>query len=404
MRRDGILQCGDDGWRWDANEIRRYIGHGTVLDLIFARIGKLPPETCALLETLACLGNSIEMSLLRAATSLGADALVSMLREPLEEGLLTPMLGTDARTTIGWRFRHDRVQQAAYSRLEPQQRGRAQLTLARRLANHPEFCLQAAEQYLLSADAVRDADERRQVARLFQHAAATARKAVSYAAVGRWLTEAKALLEGDDRADELLAWEIDVDLHAALYALGRLEDADRLFRHIAARDASPLELADAACVQISSLCNRNRLEEALALGIQMLQRLGAHVDEAPKSAAVTGFRELPPHADDVGRPEMTDPKAVASAKIINRLLPAALTMDSMDWMVRESRAMWIESGPCAELVGPLCHTGFVTVFHGDYRKGVRRRSPRPGSERGKGLFPSSRAGPVPVRLHRQSLV
>ncbi len=369
LRRDGILRCCDHGWQWESNAIRRYIGNGTVVDLIAQRIGLLPHESCELLETMACLGNSVEMTLLRAATGACADTLDAMLREPLEEGLLIPIRGEQAGTTSGLRFRHDRVQQAAHGRLDAAQREVLHLVLARRLLADTAFQLQAAEQYLPAVRAVRDPKERRQVAELFKAAAAQARQSASYSAVARWLTEAIAMVAGSDAVDASLVTHLEIELHAALYALGKLDEADRLYSAIEARNNHPLALADAASVQISSLCNRNCLEEAIALGLQMLRRLGLRRDEMHAHLVPARSPQLPTRDEDVLRPEVTDPLVIASGKIINRLLPAAWTMDSMAWMVSESRAMWVDKGPCAELVGPLCHTALVTIFNGDYRSG-----------------------------------
>ncbi|HZE93010.1 MAG TPA: AAA family ATPase, partial [Rhizobacter sp.] len=406
LRRDGALRCDDTGWHWEADVLRRYIGQGTVVDLIAARIGKLPRETCLLMETMACLGNSVEMTLLHAATGIGTEELDAMLREPLEDGLLVPIRSEDAGSADAVRFRHDRVQQAAYGRLDAARREARHIALAQRLRACPDFRLQAAEQYLPAVHAVRDMQERRLVAALFRAAAARARQTVSHGAVVRWLTEAMALLSagadttdqpamalllaeadmtdqpvmallsaGADATDQPALAELEIELHSALYALGELDKADRIYAAIEARGSAPLAVADAACVQISSLCNRNRLDDAIALGLEVLRRLGLQVDETPAGLAALQSRRRPMHDDDVLRPEVTDPRVIACGKIINRLLPVVHGAASMVWMVLESRSMWIEHGPCAALVGPVSHFAFVTMFDGDYRSGhddVRR--------------------------------
>ncbi len=369
LRRDGVLRCGDNGWQWEADAVRGYIGNSTVVDLIAERIGKLSPESCELVETLACLGNAVDMALMQSAVAIGADRLEIALREPLEAGLLVPTRSECRVAASGVRFRHDRVQQAARGRLGPTQCEALHLTLARRLLIDPEFKLQAAEQYLSVVGALRDPAECRQVAELFQAAAVQARLTASHGVAARWLTEAMALLEKSSLVDDPLVTCLEIELHFVLYALGRLEDADRLYNAIETRNDDPLILTDAACTQISSLCNRNRLEEAIVLGVKILRRLGQPVEEADSNLAPDWSKQLPALGNDVLRPEANDPRVIACGKIFNRLLPATLTMNSMTWMVRESRSMWIDSGPCAELVGPLCHSAFVSIFNGDYRGG-----------------------------------
>ena len=66
------------------------------------------------------------------------------------------------------RFRHDRVQQAATSRLAAERLRVLHLTLARRLVNHPEFVGLAAEQYLHVPEDMVGLEERRRVFECFE--------------------------------------------------------------------------------------------------------------------------------------------------------------------------------------------------------------------------------------------
>jgi hypothetical protein len=58
-----------------------------------------------------------------------------------------------------------------------------------------------------------------------------------------------------------------------LYNLGRHDEADRLFGMIGRPDSDPRSLAEASCVQVLSLTNRGRHQEAMAVGLTMLGHL-----------------------------------------------------------------------------------------------------------------------------------
>jgi diguanylate cyclase (GGDEF)-like protein len=377
LRRDGALVLGADGWSWDAVTLRRYVGEGDVVELLAARIDRLPPHAQALLELMACLGGEVELAVLRVGTDLSASVLEEQLTPSLEDGLLVMQHGGVLDGDSAVRFRHDRVQQAAYARLDPVRQRRLHLALARRLAELPELTSIAAQQYLEAVEDVQDRDERRKVAGLFRRAA-TAARLVSHAVADRFLAAAMRLV-GADQPGWLRA-SLEVDRHAALYSLGRLQEADEIYRMIERRRPDPLNLAESACVQISSLTNRGLAPEAVTLGLNLLRLLGLPVPHQGQVAAETdhGLDALyhwvanTDHADDLLRPEMSDRRTLAAARIINRLMPPAFFSDQaiMAWLVTESRRLWAEHGPCAALVGPLSHACVVTIaLRWDYRTG-----------------------------------
>ncbi|MEN3305379.1 MAG: hypothetical protein V7603_1581 [Micromonosporaceae bacterium] len=378
LRRDGALLLGPDGWTWDAGTLRGYLGRGDVVDLLSARIGTLPAPTLALLEVLACLGGEVQLDLLQAASDLPAIAVEERLLPSLEDGLLVREQNGDDSV----RFRHDRVQQAAYTRLDPQARRELHRTLGHRLAPRPGLGVVAAEQYLLAVDAITEPGECREVAVLLREAAVQHRL-LNPTMAERLLAAALSLVATSGAgADDPLIAAVETELHAVLYGLGRHAEADEVYRSIERRHPGPLEQVDTACVQVNSLAIRNRPREAVALGLDMLRRLGVAVPGSEQVGAevergldalyrwVAGGSE----ADDLRRPEVTDPTMCAVGRLINRMMPPACWSDQeiMAWLVVESGRIWAEHGPAAALVGPLSHATHVTIpLSGDYRNGER---------------------------------
>lgn len=378
LRRDGVLVPGADGWEWDSAAIHRYIGQGDVIELVAARIARLPARSRDLLETVACLGGEVRLSLLGAATGLSPAELDEQLAAPVEDGLLVMEKSDDSALQL----RHDRVQQAAYGVLTPARRAALHLSLARRLALQPAFSAAAAQQYLPVVGEITEPQECRQVVRLLQEAAAQARRIANYSTMERVVTAAIELLVRagtETPADERLLATLEIERHAVLYSLGRLDEADAVYRTIESRSGNLLALVDAACVQVASLSNQDRPQEAVALGLTLLRQLGLDPPERLVAADIgqrmDGLREWVQHYDaavDQARPDTSDPRVVATAKLINRLQAPAFFCDMMlvSWLFLESQRLWVEHGPCAALVANLSRAGLVSIWlRQDYRTG-----------------------------------
>jgi diguanylate cyclase (GGDEF)-like protein len=387
LRREGALVPEGDSWRWDATTLRRFVGRGDVVDLLGARIEGLPAATRELLEVMACLGGEVGLELLRIASGRTAEVVATGLLPAAEDGLVgVSRVGSPVAC-----FRHDRVQQAAYGLLAPPALIRLSLAVARRLAEDPAYALAAAQQYLPAAGELTDPDERLVAASLLRQAATAARLVTNHSAAETFLAAALRLLPATDATYR----HVQAEWHAALCSLGRFTEADEVFRDLETGDTDPVRHAGAVCEQIVGLTNRGRMPDSLALGLDLLRRLGTSVpgpDElGPRIGA--GLETLYAWLagggaeDDLARPELTDPRQVAIARVINRLIPPAFFCDqtTMAWLVMESGAVWAAHGPAAALVGPLSHAGFVTIpVRGDYRAGYQavRRVLEVGEARG----------------------
>ena len=246
------------------------------------------------------------------------------LAPALDEGLLVVEPGAHEAV----RFRHDRIREVILRGLDPQRRRTLQLAMARRLAGVPELFAVAAEQYLPVVDAVDDAAERRQVVGLLRRAADQAALIGDYALVNALLAAALRLIDPGETATLI---EVHTGRHAALYSLGRLDEADEEYRTIERLCATALERADATCVQVHSLTHRNRFAEAIGLGLESLRELGITVPAADRLPAELDHQfdhlyrwlDHTDAADDLARPDITDPTLLAATRLINAVLPAA---------------------------------------------------------------------------------
>jgi predicted ATPase/signal transduction histidine kinase len=375
LRRDGLLTATAAGWVWDETAVRAHLAHAEVAGLLAARAAALPEESRQMAEAMACLGGRAELSLLQAAAGEPAGAVDQALAPALDEGLLVAEPGAHPAV----RFRHDRIREAVLGGLEPPRRRALQLAMARRLAAVPELFAAAAEQYLPAAGAVTDAAERRQVVDLLRRAAGQATLTGDYAQVYALLTAALAAIDPGETGP-LTA--VHKGRHAALCCLGRLEDADEVYRIIERLCPAAADRADATAVQVRSLTHRSRLAEAVGLALASLRELGVTAPPRDRLPAELGrqfgylYRWLDTGiADDLVRPDLTDPALLAASSLINASVTAAyFSGDSATtaWLSLEALRICVEHGPAPALIFAVAHIAFGAVaLRGDYAAGYQ---------------------------------
>jgi predicted ATPase/signal transduction histidine kinase len=401
LRRGGALTAAAAGWRWDDAVVRAAVGHSELAGLLSARVEAMPEQSRAVLETMACLGGRAELSLVQTATAASADTVDQKLAPALEEGLLVMEPGVHEAV----RFRHDRIREVILRGLDPPRRRALQLAMARRLATVPELFAAAAEQYLEVADEVHEAAERRVAADLLRRAALQATLVGGYSLVDALLGAALRLIDSGDAATLV---SVHTARHAALYSLGRLDEADEEYLAIKALSPAVTGRAGATAVQVRSLTVRKRFAEAISLGTGTLREFGIAVPSADRLPAELGrqftvmyrWLDQAEAADDLAQSALTEPALLAATRLINATVPAAYFAADhamLAWLGMEALRIWIEDGPGPTLPGPASHAAFAALaLRGDYAAAYRTllrivavgeaRGYEPGTSQARYLF------------------
>jgi predicted ATPase/signal transduction histidine kinase len=376
LRREGVLTPTTAGWQWDDAAARAQLGESEVAGLLAARVAAMPLTTRAVVEAMACLGGRAEVSLLQTVTDVPAGVVDQQLAPALDDGVLVVEPGL--REAV--RFRHDRTREVILRGLDPQRRRALQLAMARRLSGVAELYAVAAEQYLPVIDAVTDAAERQLVVRLLRRAADQASLIGEYGLVNALLAGALRLIGPSETATLI---EVHTSRHATLYSLGRLDEADEEYRVLEQLAPTRLQGADATVVQVRSLTHRNRFAEAIGLGLESLRAFGITIPAADRLAAeldnqygyLYRWLDHTEAADDLARPEITDPALLAATRLIDAVLPAAYFAADhaiQAWMSLETLRIWLEQGPGPTLVSPACVASFHAVAQrGDSAAGYK---------------------------------
>jgi len=96
------------GWSWNLDSIRAKSHAGNVLDLMVAKLDRLPGEAQKALQQLACLGNIADVTTLATVLGTSEDEVHAAVWEAVRIELV-------GRQQHAYKFVHDRVQEAAYS-------------------------------------------------------------------------------------------------------------------------------------------------------------------------------------------------------------------------------------------------------------------------------------------------
>lgn len=321
----------DDGtWEWDQDAIERAAVTDNVVELMRRKVVELPAATQALLGQAACAGHSFSMAELSVLAGLDQAQVANELRPALLAGLVIPQDGQyreaqalaqaaeSAAMDAGYRFLHDRVQQASYERVAPEQRARTHLLIGRRL--HAVFereggsnqkLLELTRHLNLGVGALFGEAERKDLARLNLRAAKAAKMNGSYRLQATLVEQAQELL--GERS-----WNEEPELSVEL-ALERIEadfllrEFDEVHRRAQALLATPLpalarlaaqELRVRACVASGHYGEGERLgilalaeqditypetnEECIAEVVRIIGECDAWLDQHPE-----GFSSMP---------------------------------------------------------------------------------------------------------------
>lgn len=384
LRESGALELVAHGWTWDAAAIQHHVGGGDVVALLSTRIENLGQDAAHLLAAMACLGGEVSRADLATSCGLTAAQVDRSLARPLEAGLVTTVRYGHPRHAAKLRFRHDRVQQAAFERLPTEGRRLFQAQMGRRLTAAGRDLL-AAQQFLAADVPSCEPDEDALVVRLYRGAAADERRRTNFTAAEQYLAAAARLLAEQPPPAQPTSqagreqFEVESERHQVLYQLGRLDEADRVYAWLRARTQEPLELAEATASQVASMTNRHQSVAALKLGLDVLARMGVRYPEHDAQAEVTrglvavvAWTARLDTAVDAHRPALSDPTAAALVAVMARLSAPAFFSSPLvaGWLVTQAMRLWEEHGPSSDLMAVLGHghVAFVAVLD-EFRAG-----------------------------------
>jgi predicted ATPase/signal transduction histidine kinase len=278
-------------WTWDVERIEAHGFTDNVVELMVARLARLPVATRDALRYGACLGNEFRLDTLSNVCQRPGEEVEEALRAALREGLLALSAGT-------YRFGHDRVQQAAYALTGENERPGLHLRIGRLLLastppdQHEEAIFDLVNQLSRGSALVTDAAEREALCWLSFRAGRRAKASSAYASARSYLAEALALLPGDAwvrRYQETL--ELHLELSECEHLGGNLGRASELHDRVLEEARSDPDRAQAYARRIRLYQASGRYEDAVPILDEALRKFGIELPGTAEQARAAFMAE-----------------------------------------------------------------------------------------------------------------
>ncbi|MGB1277218.1 MAG: ATP-binding protein, partial [Nannocystaceae bacterium] len=345
-----------NGWTWDAEEVSRARLSDDIVDLLSARIGDLSDRTQTALEIGACIGSSFTLALLATVSSEDPVLVAKDLWEALQRGLLRVVgdaykyidrldpsaSGNESPPEIRYYFVHDKIQHAAYIRLDPSRRRLTHLRIGRLLRDqtHPnelgELVFRITTHLNASIALVTDRGERVRLAELNLLAGRRAKRSIAYnSAVTHLRTGIELLPEEQWESCYELAFSLRRELMESLHLAGDIENALELFRPLVQRAKSVLQKAEVYTLKAALESYRKQNELAVATALEGLKLLGVGLPtKATRGAAVVELARVrfaqrfrgPAQLTNLG--DLDNPRKHLILHLMMSVVPAAYFIDT----------------------------------------------------------------------------
>ena len=335
-------------WECDLVRVQDAALTDDVVEFMVRRLQKLPQVTQNLLKLAACIGNQFDLETLSIIYQKPQEEVAADIWGALQEGLVLPMSEaykffqggveeTAAKTLIvGYRFLHDRVQQAAYSLIPEQQRQIThyhigQLLLQKiPLEEREDRIFELVNQLNYGKALIAEQTERDELAHLNLIACHKAKTATAYQAGLKYASIGLSLL-GKNAWQQQYATSLEFhELAAELASLcGDFEVMEEFIETVTKNAHSLLEQVDIYRIRIFSNVAQNNLIDAITIAQQFLQQFSVNFPEAPTQhdiqQAIVEVRQLigDRNIEDLAYlPTMENDEKLAIIKIANSIIPA----------------------------------------------------------------------------------
>lgn len=318
-------------WQWNQEQLEKQGITDNVVDLMIGKLRELDVTTSRAMMLAACIGNTFDLATLSLLCGQTSEATAEALWSALVAGFIVPTSNAYKLTrigiefdpsTVGYRFLHDRVQQAAYVLITEDERVKthlriSQLLLARTGANELDERIYDIVAHLnLGAAEIVAPGERIQAAELNLRAARRGRASTAYEPALGCVQAGIAFLPPNSWE---LAYQLTLDLHIELVELEYLTihfvraeaAATQVIEH--ARDV--LEKIRVYETRIQFYVSQNRMLAA----IDTVKEVLAMLDVPLSDTFPEGLEDIGALAD---KPPMVEPRKLAAMRILMSSMPA----------------------------------------------------------------------------------
>ncbi|MFZ4440112.1 MAG: ATP-binding protein, partial [Syntrophales bacterium] len=346
-------------WQWRLDKSAEAGLPASLVKLFALKLRRLDTASQNLFSLAACLGARFDIETLGMISGLNPEACLTLLFSEPAKGLLlrwegggdnSPLPGL--RATKACTFRHDRVQQAAYTLIDPAELPHVLLKIGRMLLASltPEQLSERLPEIVndlnVGYDLIQDQAGQMKVYELNILAARQAYTATAYGSALQYYRTAARFLEKPGFTEQL--WRDHHELTMGLFneraecefLEGDRKEAEKCVRESVAHSRTALEKAGALNILIVQFTLLALYPEAIAAGRQALAALGVSLPEEDYEAArnveialVRQGLEGRSVASLTELPIMTDPAMLMAAKVLITMGPPCYRSHQRLWSV-----------------------------------------------------------------------
>ncbi|HLO48922.1 MAG TPA: ATP-binding sensor histidine kinase [Kamptonema sp.] len=374
-------------WLWNLEEIQAIgITDYNVVQLVARNLQKLPEATQEALKLAACIGNSFYLDVLAIVSEKSQFGIADNLWEALQLGLLLPLSNdykiplqldpSEQDTTpleefrVGYKFLHDRVQQAAYSLIPEDQKKVTHLKIGQLLlqqtANYAleETIFDIVNQLNIGREFITEPLEKEELANLNLKAGKKAKISTAIDAAVKYLTVGLELLpENSWYSHYELTLKLHVEAAEAEYLITNFDRAEKLVKIVLQQATILLDKVKVYELEIQFSIAQNQMLEAIEIGTRVVELLGVKL--SPISGNDRTEKVNLPRLEDLENfPIMTDPYKLAAMRILMNISAAAVIANSPSLMqiVLTMLALCIEEGHSA--VAAIAYVDYGMILSG----------------------------------------
>lgn len=268
-----------DRWQYDLQAIRARHYTENVVTLVLKQLEEMPEATRRLLGSIACLGCSGELEMMCRVVGMS----LAEIRYALHPATIAQLI---VLTDKEYAFTHDRVQEAAFALLDPQEKSHLHLTTASLLADAArqaagnELLFRAVHHVTAALDCIQPAPQRQMFRELSLLAARRAKRTGDYLSALSYIRTARALGNSGAISDFML----DIEEAGCEFALGHLERTRELCDTILGSPGGLTEKALAANLLAEVYMRQSDIRLALEAALCWLGIFGIQVSRHPQDA------------------------------------------------------------------------------------------------------------------------
>ncbi|NER99045.1 MAG: AAA family ATPase, partial [Symploca sp. SIO1B1] len=358
------------GWQWDISQIEGMGITDNVVELMIGKLKKLPEFTQHILCLAACLGAEFDLQTLAITSEDNAAVIFADLKLAIDSGLIFSLSELDEQLLIQkYKFSHDRIQQAAYSLIDDEQKQAIHLKLGRLLyqvrlntytlagirqkaeptpnpskegnrrqkgrkkvarekgiiSNYPNLILLAANQQAdnifelvdhlnLGRGLIVDQQEKFELAQLNLKAGQKAKDATAYSAALQYLRTIGQLLTED-------LWTVDYEFALAVHK--ELIEVEYLNGNFSRSE----ELINQSLQQVKSVLGKTEIYKMLLVQYTLKAKYSAAIDTGRKALALLGVDLPETDLQAALEVELAEAKKNLAHRQISSLIDAPVTDD-----------------------------------------------------------------------------